>query len=431
MLVYFAPDTVFNAKSWPVLFEIVEKLNKDAVLDLIRTTPSGISRAEIAQLLAVSRSTVSVIVDDLIAIGLVVERGVGVSRGGRRPIVLQLNADSGRVVGVDMGATHLLVIVADLLGQVLAETETPLDIAAGPEIYLRRTFAVVDESLQTAQCSLADVCAIGVGVPGPVIADKGIVSAPPIMPGWDDFAIRQRLTDYWRKPITLDNDADLGALGEWAYGSGQGESNLVYIKIGTGIGCGILLGGKIYHGVLGTAGEIGHVTISEDGPPCTCGNYGCLEAMAGGRAIAQRAQLAIKAGQRTQLMDMNHHHEITARDVAVAAQAGDTVSQQLLSDAGRHIGSAIASLINLLNPGVVLVGGGVTNAGDFLLNPIRQAVNERTMRPSLRAARIERAGLGRCSTAMGAVSLALTTTFQNYVDAHRERAPRRSAVALP
>lgn len=400
-------------------------MNKEAVLDLIRKAPEGISRAEIAQLLDVSRSTVSVIVDDFIGTGLVVERGVGISRGGRRPIVLQLNAEAGRVIGVDMGATHLLVVVADLQGKVLAETETPLDIAQGPENYLRQTYKLVTDSLESAHCSLADVRAIGVGVPGPVIADKGIVSAPPIMPGWDDFAIRQRLCQHWQKPITLDNDADLGAVGEWAYGSGQGESNLVYIKIGTGIGCGILLNGQIYHGVLGTAGEIGHVTISEDGPPCTCGNYGCLEAMAGGRAIAQRAQLAIKAGQRTQLMDMNHSHEITARDVAQAALAGDAVSQQLLNDAGRHIGSAIASLINLLNPGVVLIGGGVTNAGHFLLGPIRQVVNERTMRPSLRAARIERAGLGRRSTALGAVSLALTTTFRDYVETHRERVARR------
>ncbi len=128
---------------------------------------------------------------------------------------------------------------------------------------------------------------------------------------------------------------------------------------------------------------------------------------------------------------MNHHHEITARDVALAAQAGDAVSQQLLGDAGRHIGSAIASLINLLNPGVVLIGGGVTNAGDFLLGPIRQSVNERTLRPSLRAARIERAGLGRRSIAMGAVSLALTTTFADFIETHRERAPRRAALALP
>jgi glucokinase-like ROK family protein len=239
-----------------------------------------------------------------------------------------------------------------------------------------------------------------------------MVVAPPIMPGWDGFPIRQRLQELWNRPVFVDNDADLGALGEWTYGAGKGESNLAYIKIGTGIGCGILLNGEIYRGVLGTAGEIGHVTISEDGPPCTCGNYGCLEAMAGGRAIAQRAQLAVKAGQRTSLAVISAEREVTAHDVALAAKEGDAVSQQLLSDAGRHIGSALANLINLLNPGLVLVGGGVVGAGDYLLNSVRTAVNERSMRPSLQATRIDVAALGRRSALMGAVSLALTQTLR-------------------
>src|SRR5205085_4571219 len=134
---------------------------------------------------------------------------------------------------------------------------------------------------------------------------------------WDAFPIRQRMEEHWHKPTSLDNDADLGALGEWTFGIGQGESNLAYVKIGTGIGCGLLLDGHLYRGVLGTAGEIGHVTISDDGPPCTCGNYGCLEAMAGGRAIAQRALLAVKAGQRTRLAHPNDGREFSARDVAL------------------------------------------------------------------------------------------------------------------
>ncbi len=371
------------------------------------------------------------IVDELIEYGLVFERGAGVSRGGRRPIVLEVNPEAGKVIGIDIGATHTRVLVTDMRGGVLADTEAPLDIAKGPETCLSQIYELVGANLRQINCSVDEVKAIGVGVPGPVIKAKGIVSAPPIMPGWDGFAIRQRLEEHWRKPITLDNDADLGAVGEWEFGAGRGQPNLVYIKIGTGIGCGILLDGQIYYGVLGTAGEIGHVTISEDGPPCTCGNYGCLEAMAGGRAIAQRAQLAVKAGQRTTLADVNHGHghEITARDVSLAAQAGDVVSQQLLSDAGRHIGSALASLINLLNPGLVLIGGGVMGAGDFLVNPIRQAVNERTMRPSLRATRIELARLGRRSTAMGAVSMAITRTFQQYTEGSRGRLPRQAGAA--
>jgi predicted NBD/HSP70 family sugar kinase len=233
------------------------------------------------------------------------------------------------------------------------------------------------------------------------------------MPGWDGYPIREFFQAHWERPALVDNDADLGALGEWSFGAGRGEANLAFIKIGTGIGCGLLLDGRLYHGVVGTAGEIGHVTISQDGPPCKCGNYGCLEAMAGGRAIAQRARLAILAGQRTSLAERSDGHELTARDVALAAQAGDAVSQQLLNDAGRHIGSALASLINLLNPGLVLIGGRVAEAGDILLDPIREAVGHRSLRASLQATRIERAALGRYATALGAVSQALDSAFQS------------------
>ncbi len=413
----------------PIEKKIVRNQNKDSILDLIRWTPEGISRAEIAQRRGVSRATVSAIVDGLIGSGLVFERGVGASRGGRRPIVLEINPDAGRVVGVDIGATHVVVVVTDLCGHVLAETEAPSDVARGTEITLSQVYAQVEATLRQANCDLREVKAVGVGVPGPVIAAQGAVSSPPIMPGWDGFPIRQRLEEHWRKPITLDNDADLGALGEWTFGAGRGEACLVYIKIGTGIGCGILLDGQIYHGVLGTAGEIGHVTISEDGPPCTCGNYGCLEAMAGGRAIAQRAQLAVKAGQRTLLAERQLSGEITARDVAEAAQAGDVVSQQLLSDAGRHIGSALASLINLLNPGLILIGGGVAEAGGFLLDPVREAVNQRSLRASLQATRIQVAALGRQATSLGAVSLALTRAFQGHHHINRGRARRAVGMA--
>lgn len=318
-------------------------------------------------------------------------------------------------MGVDIGATHLIVAVADLSGRILGECEAAFDIAEGPPAGLEQVNRAVEQVLKAANCGWGSITAVAVGVPGPVVTKKGMVVAPPIMPGWDGFPIRQRLQELWNRPVFVDNDADLGALGEWAYGAGRGQSNLAYIKVGTGIGCGILLEGEIYRGVLGTAGEIGHVTISEDGPPCTCGNYGCLEAMAGGRAIAQRAQLAIKAGQRTSLAPISAEREITAYDVSLAARDGDAVSQQLLSDAGRHIGSALASLINLLNPGMVVIGGGVVGAGDYLLNSMRVVVGERSMRPSLQATRIEVAALGRHSTAMGAIALALTQTFRGYV----------------
>lgn len=397
---------------------------------MVRTSPTGISRAEIAQRLEVSRSTVSVIVDDLIASQLVLERGAGVSRGGRRPIVLEINPDAGRVVGVDMGASHVHVVLADLRGKILLESEASFNIADGPELCLQHMVGLVSKLLAHAGCAWVDIRAVGIGVPGPVVTAQGIVSSPPIMPGWDGFPIRSYLEEQWRKPVMIDNDADLGALGEWMFGAGRGESNLAYIKVGTGIGCGLMIDGKIYHGVLGTAGEIGHVTVSQDGPPCKCGNYGCLEVMAGGRAIAQRAELVVKAGQRTSLADLPRDKGLTAQDVAHAAQQGDLISQQLLSDAGRHIGSALASLINLLNPALILIGGGVAGAGDFLLNPIREAVQQRSLRASLAATRIRQAELGVHSVAMGAVALALNVAFQVRVPSN-QRPGKRAAQRAP
>jgi glucokinase-like ROK family protein len=401
----------------------VRQLNKDGIFDIIRHSPEGVSRAEIAEMLNVSRATVSGIVESLIADQLVLELGAGISRGGRRPIVLQVNPDAGRVVGIDIGATHVLAVLANLRGGVLAEIESSLDIAHGPHVCLPIVCEAVDALLQRGQTPKDSVLAFGIGVPGPVIAAHGIVSSPPIMPGWDGFPIRKNLETQWKIPTFVDNDADLGALGEATFGAGRGEPNLAYIKIGTGIGCGLLLEGKIYRGVVGTAGEIGHVTVSQDGPPCKCGNYGCLEVMAGGRAIAERAQMAVKAGQRTSLAALNHSHELTARDVAAAAKAGDEVSQQLLNDAGRHIGSALASLINLLNPGLIILGGRVTEAGAVILDPITDVVQKRSLRASYQASRIALSELGQHTTAMGAVALALD---QAYARVRRGNVVRRS-----
>jgi glucokinase-like ROK family protein len=391
-------------------------MNKASIFDAVRVNQDGISRADVARVTELSRATVSAIVEELLNARLLREARVGASRGGRRPTILELNPDAGRVIGIDIGATHLMVSVANLRGDLLGEYDSTLEIALGPDHCLQKVDEAVRQVLAKINCDLESITSIAVGVPGPVVAKLGMVVAPPIMPGWDGFPIQDRLRALWGRPIFVDNDADLGALGEWTYGAGKGESNLAYVKLGTGVGCGILIDGQIYRGVLGTAGEIGHVTVSEDGPPCTCGNYGCLEAMAGGRAIGQRAQLAIKAGQRTSLAAINHNGEVTARDVALAAKNGDAVSQQLLSDAGRHIGSALASLINLLNPGLVLIGGGLTGAGEYLLNPIRAAVHERGMRASLQAARIDVAALGSKSTVLGAVALSLTHTFRSYIE---------------
>jgi glucokinase-like ROK family protein len=390
--------------------------NKRIVLDMIRFTPGGISRAELARQMGLTRSAITTIVNDLFINELVRESDNGPTTGGRRPVLLDINPDRGFVVGIDMGFTYLGLLLADLSAQVLLEKEYPFDVTQSPTTCLDRVDQCLGELLAEANLNLEEVMSIGLGVPGPVIMDAGKVISPPIMPGWDDYPIQAQLKSRWRCPVSVNNDAELGALGEWAHGAGRGEDNLVYIKVGSGVGAGLLLNGKIFHGASGSAGEIGHITIRDDGPLCTCGNHGCLEAMAGGLAIAKEGREAVLTGRRTQLANIQPTETITAHDVSKAARMGDLVAQQIMTEAGNYLGIAIASLVNLINPGMVVVGGGVAQMGDLLLQPIRQVVRERSLRSSALAVQINSAVLGRRSSSMGAVVQAVTTTFDRLVE---------------
>jgi len=238
-----------------------------------------------------------------------------------------------------------------------------------------------------------------------------MVLAPPLMPGWDRFPIRDTLEKLWGCPVSLNNDAELGVLGEWAYGADRGANNLAYIKIGTGVGAGLLIDGQIYRGATGSAGELGHMTIEENGALCTCGNRGCLETLTGGKAIARIAQEAVRGKARTRLADIQPVESITAVDVANAARSGDLVSQQILVTAGDYLGIAIASLVNLFNPNIVVVGGGVAQTGDLFLEPVRKAVQKRSLPAIAQAVRITTALLGRRSSGMGAVVEAVSTAL--------------------
>ena len=402
----------------------VKNFNKYSVLDLIRFSPGGISRAEIARRLGLTRAAVTVIVDDFLSTAIIRESERILSQSGRPPVVLEIDPTRGHVIGIDFGASHIGLLVADLGAHILEEIEIPIDIQDGPIICFEQADQLLQEILSKTKLAIKDVLAIGVGVPGPIVSEAGIVLAPPIMPGWDRFPIRDTLEKKWGRPISLNNDAELGALGEWAAGAGRGESNLAYIKVGTGIGCGLLIEGKIYRGITGSAGEIGHLTIDENGPLCACGNYGCLEAFAGGRAIARQAMDAIHSGRRTRLADFQSDGTINARQVAAAARQGDLMAQQILSQAGAHIGIAIAGLVNIFNPGMVIIGGGVSQNGDIILEPIRQVVNRRSLPAATRVVHITTAMLGRRSSSIGAVIQALTIALHQIAD-------RKEVIATP
>lgn len=391
----------------------VKYVNKHAVLDLIRFTPGGISRVELAQRLGLTRAAVTPIVNDLMDTGLIREaESRAVSSSGRPPILLSINAERGMVAGIDMGATHLMVLIANFAGQVFAEREIPFDVVQGPEAGLDQVDRLLRELLQSLGLSLQNLAAVGMGVPGPIVTEAGMVVAPPIMPGWDRFPIRDALEERWKGlSVSLNNDAEMGALGEWAYGADRGVKHLAYIKIGSGVGAGLLIDGQIYRGATGSAGEIGHTTIEENGLLCNCGNRGCLETLTGGTAIARIAREAARGNARTLLAEIQPVEKITAVDVANAARGGDLVAQRILIAAGDHLGIAIASLVNLFNPNVIVVGGGVAQIGDLFLEPVRKAVQKRSLPAAAQAVRITTALLGRRSSGMGAVVQALSSAL--------------------
>jgi glucokinase-like ROK family protein len=390
-------------------------VNKRVIIDMIRFTPGGISRAELARQMNLTRSAVSSIIDDLKEMRLVDEIETGPASGGRRPILLAINPLFGYIVGIDMGATHLGIVVTDYSAHVLEELEFPFSVTDGPNNCLTQIDGYVHDLLSKLRIDINQISAIGMDVPGSIVAEVGGGSSLPIMPGWGNYPIRKHLEELWQVPVTIGNDAELGALGEWAYGAGRGERNLAYIKVGTEVGAGLLLDGHIYRGTTGSAGEIGHITIQENGPLCKCGNHGCLEAMAGGQAIARKGREAIESGKRTQLSAIAPE-KIRAIDVAAAAQKGDLVAQQIITDAGVHLGIAIASLVNLFNPSMVVIGGGVSQSGDLLLEPIRKTVMERSLYSAAKVVRITSAVLGRRAPSIGAVVQAINLSLDRLVD---------------
>ena len=390
----------------------VKNFNKHAALDLIRFSAGGMSRADLAERMGLTRAAVSLIVTELLNSGVIQEAEIRSVPSGRPPVMLEINPKLGLVGAIDMGASHMSIAVADFTARILQEFEIPLDIKNGPKVCLAEANQQLLKLLESQGLSISSISAVGVGVPGPVITEAGMVLAPPIMPGWDRYPIRSTLEKMWGCPVTLNNDAELGALGEWAYGAGRGEKNIAYIKVGTGIGAGLILNQQIYGGTTGAAGEIGHLTIDENGPLCNCGNHGCLEAFASGYAIAQQGQLLIQSGKRTLLSDLGSE-KITAHEVAEAARRGDLHAQEILRRSGTFIGIAIAGLINLFNPSIVIIGGGVAQVGDLLTAPIRQAVRERAMRASEQSMRITTAMLGRRSLLIGATVQAINVAIHN------------------
>jgi predicted NBD/HSP70 family sugar kinase len=346
------------------------------VLTLIREGRAT-TRNTLVQQTGLARSTVAQRVDALIAAGLIYEAGGEESTGGRRPARLAFNHRFGIVLAADLGATHSRLAVADLAGDVLAEVAYDMDIGQGPEPVLGDVHEHFLALLAESGHDVSEVRGLGVGIPGPVEFGSGRPVSPPIMPGWDGFAIPQwfaaRLGDV---PVLVDNDVNIMALGEhWA--QWRDVQHLLYVKVGTGIGCGIVAGRRIHRGAEGAAGDIGHIQVTDDEAViCRCGNIGCLEAVAGGRALAQ--QFGVAAG----------------RDVVHLVREGNPDAIRAVRGAGRMLGEVLAACVNFFNPRVIVLGGDIGEVHEHLLAGLREIVFQRSLPLATRNLRVVPTALG-------------------------------------
>ncbi len=368
-----------------------------------------ISRAEIARRTGLSRSTVSAIVGGLLPTGLVAEMGAGISRGGRRPIVLEFQDDAYRILGIDMGATHVSVALTDLRGQVLAWEKSAHDVRSDPPGTIALMGELAESCLARTRKGARRLIGIGLAVPSPVDPHQPDRLSDVVLPEWRGRNVGEPLRARFGVPVLLDNDANLGALAELFWGAGRGFQDSAYIKVATGIGSGHIIGGHIYRGASGTAGEIGHTAIDPKGPPCVCGLRGCLVTLVGTNALVERSRALLKRYPRSALAG----RRLNITEVEDAALASDPLALQVVREAADHLGIAVAGMLNLLNPSVVSIGGSLARLGDLLVEPLREAVRSRTLVSSVAAARIVASELGERDVATGAATLVLQAALAN------------------
>ena len=314
-----------------------------------------------------------------------------------------------------LGATSAHVALADLGGNLLASETVELAIAEGPEFVLERVDVLFESLYDRCSGEPGPLSGIGIGIPGPVEFGTGRPVAPPIMPGWDGHPIADRFRDRYGAPAWVDNDVNVLALGEWREGIARGHSNVVFVKIGTGIGAGIISDGSLHRGAQGAAGDVGHIQVIDDPTVvCRCGNIGCLEAVAGGFAIARQAERAAQEGRSPILAAvLERRGRLTAADVAESASHGDAASTEMLQRAGRLIGTMLAGVVNLLNPSLIVIGGGVAAAGDVLLASIRESVYRRSLPLATRHLLVIPSSLGESGGVIGTAAMVLDELFSD------------------
>lgn len=374
--------------------------NRLRIVDVLRRQGTA-SRRDLAESTGLSRTTITAVVGELQDRGLVVEQAGGDADGsarrGRPPTLLRLDPSAGAAVGVDFGHEHLRVAVADLSSTVLAERSARLDVDVAASVALDAAAELVEETLGEAGIARSAVVGAGMGLPGPIDRRTGTVGSSVILPGWAGVCPVPELGRRLGLPVQVDNDANLGALAETTLGAARGHDDAIYVKISSGIGAGLVLGGRLHHGATGVAGEIGHVQVRDEGNVCRCGNRGCLETVAA-------------SGPLLGLLRATHGDDVTVEAMLGMLAAGDRAVWRVLNDAGLAVGNVLGDLCNSLNPSAIVVGGDLSPAGEPLLQGIEAGVRRRAQPSTAEAVAISPAVLGDRAEVLGALALVIGDT---------------------
>jgi glucokinase-like ROK family protein len=369
-----------------------------------------VSRAELADRLEMTRPRLLAEVERLVATGLVTEAGMAASRGGRRSTLVELQPRL-RFAAVDLGASSIDIEVTNGRLEPVASCREPADIRSGPKAILHRVNELLAKVKADGGYDRLD--AVGIGVPGPVSFRDGVPVSPPIMPGWDRYPVRELLAREHGCPAVVDNDVNIMAIGERHGGVAHSVDDFLFVKVGTGIGCGIHLAGSVYRGIDGCAGDIGHIQVDAHGPMCSCGNAGCLEALFSGSALARDALAAARAGTSPALAErLSAGGGVTARDVAEGAAEGDVTCIRLIRDGGRRVGGVLATLVSFANPSMIVIGGGLAQLGHILLAEIRSVVYRRSLPLATGNLPVVLSELGARAGVTGAAVLASDAAFE-------------------
>lgn len=392
---------------------LINTLNKQNVINIIRDN-GPIFKAEISRVTGLSIPTIMKMTDEFIQKGLVREVGKGESSGGKPPQLIEFVPDAHYIIGVDIGTTNIVSVVMDMSAVIISKKITPTGVENPPNVVIDRIINAIDKTLENSKIKKEKILGIGIGMPGLLDSQSGLVLFSPDFK-WENVDLIGPIKEKFGMTVIIDNVTRAMAMGEKWFGLGHGISNYMCINLGYGIGSAIVVDGELYSGSSGSSGEFGHMTLEKNGPLCDCGNYGCLEALASANAITKKAKFLIDKGENTSILKLagGNADNIEAKTVFDASKQGDVLALEIVHEAAEYIGIALANIINLVDPELIILEGGVARAGDILSEIIQKVVGRRKMKYAGSHTTIAISELGENAAAIGSASFLLKRLIEN------------------